>query len=109
MDVDFEDESFRREAESHRTLVRRNGDKRASLIERRLNTLRAVDNVADLRPLPGRFHPLSADRAGEWACDLDHPYRLVFEATPPTPTLPDGGVDWSWVTRITIRGVVDYH
>ena len=29
--------------------------------------------------LPGRFHPLTGDRAGQFALDLDHPNRLILE------------------------------
>ena len=27
----------------------------------------------------GHYHELTGDRKGEWACDLDQPYRLIFE------------------------------
>ena len=59
---------------------------------------------------PERRHQLRGDRAGQYAVDLVHPYRLVF--TPcddPVPRKPDGGIDTTRVTAITILEVTDYH
>jgi len=36
-------------------------------------------------------------------------YRLVFVPDDPIPTLADGGIDRSLVTKISITEVVDYH
>ena len=60
--------------------------------------------------VPGNCHQLSADRDGKFAVDLWGPYRLTFAPDhDPVPTLPDGGIDKSQVTKITIEEVVDYH
>ncbi len=50
------------------------------------------------------------DRKGQWACDLDHPYRLIF--TPhetPIPTDPNGRYIWIEIKSVEIVEIVDYH
>jgi proteic killer suppression protein len=42
--------------------------------------------------------------------DLDHPYRLIFEAAnDPIPRKEDGGLDWMKISAIVIIGVEDTH
>ena len=60
--------------------------------------------------LPGRFHPLTADRSGQFSLDLDGPYRLIFEpANEPLPVRPSGDLDLTKVTCVRIIEVVNYH
>lgn len=54
---------------------------------------RDFDELADIPPL--RFHPLSGDRAGQFAIRLTGQVRLVFGITGPD--------------TITIEEVFDYH
>jgi len=50
------------------------------------------------------------DRAGQLSLDLDGPYRLIFKpAHDPVPAKPDGGLDWSGVTAVSILEVRDTH
>ena len=66
--------------------------------------------LADLRNTPGGFHPLSADRSGQFALNLGGQFRLIFEPDEePIPRKPDGGIDESKVTNIVIEGIVNYH
>lgn len=59
---------------------------------------------------PDRRHQLHADRDEQYAVDLVHPHRLVFEPDHnPIPRKEDGGVDTEQVTAITIIEVIDYH
>lgn len=45
----------------------------------RLKQIEAAQSIDHLLKLPfGRCHALSADRAGQYAMDLEHPQRLVF-------------------------------
>ncbi len=49
-------------------------------IHLRLDQIRAsetVENLVEFRI--GRCHPLSMNRKGQYAMDLVHPYRLIFE------------------------------
>ena len=80
-------------------------------IGRRLDDLRAADNLAVIRKLPQmRCHELTGDRKGQLAVDVKHPQRIVFEpADEPVPKTPDGGLDWGNVRTIRILEVIDYH
>jgi len=87
------------------------GKPNANKLQQRLAELAAVDNLGDLRFLPGlRCHELVGDRRGQLVVDLVHPYRLVFiPEHNPIPQKPDGGLDWEKVKRIQIVEVTDYH
>jgi plasmid maintenance system killer protein len=90
--------------------VRRQCQKAQGKLKRRLDDIRAAENLSVLQSLPGRCHALKTDRRGQWAMDLDHPKRLVFEPFgEPLPLLPDGRLDVVRVTAIVINEIVDYH
>lgn len=77
----------------------------------RLAVLKAARTLA-LVPTtpPDRRHQLRGDRDEQFAVDLVHPHRLVFEANhDPLPRKDDGGIDVEQVTAITIIEVIDYH
>lgn len=77
------------------------GQIRAKLYNKRLGDLRNAYTLEDVRFLPGRYHELTGDHKGQWACDLDQPYRLVFEPhEKPLPTHGDGKFIW-----LKIKGV----
>ena len=91
-------------------MIRRHGDRRARIIRRRLDDLRAATVLEDMRSLPGRCHELRGDRAGQLSLDLDYPYRLIFEpANDPTPHKANEGLDWTKITAVEIVGVEDTH
>ena len=93
MDISFSDKKLQKVVNDDRKLVRKYGPKRANLIKRRLDALRAAETLEDVRHVPGRFHELTGDRKGQWACDLDHPYRLIFVPhEDPIPTDKDGKI-----------------
>jgi len=73
--------------------------------------LRAADTLADISTLPpARCHQLTADRAGQFAVDAQHPFRLIFEpAHDSVLRKEDGGIDLTRVTAIRIVEVTDYH
>ena len=49
-------------------------------IQQRIDEISAVDSVEDMIQYRiGRCHLLNGDRIGQYAVDLIHPYRLVFE------------------------------
>lgn len=52
----------------------------AAKIFQRINEIGSADSVDMLLQFSvGRCHPLKGNRNGEYAMDLVHPYRLVFE------------------------------
>ena len=111
MDITFRTRRLGRIFSSERLLRREYGDLMARTIRRSLNVLEGADNLTEVSVLPPfRRHLLSGDRAGQYAIDLVHPYRLVFEPShEPIPLLEDGGIDAFRVTAIEIIEVVDYH
>lgn len=84
------------------------GKRCAELLRERLDDLRAADDLEVMRNLPGRCHELTADRAGQFALDLEHPKRLVFEPLDGERTAK-AGLDWSTVTAVEIIEIIDYH
>lgn len=79
-------------------------------LKQRLADLDEVASLEDAFLLPGRCHPLKGNRAGQFAMDLVHPMRLVFvPMADPSSMRPDGGIDCTKVTGITILAVEDYH
>ena len=111
MDILFQKTRFEKECNDHSLLVRRYGQKQASLIRRRLDELRAAQTLADIRCLPGpRCHELKGNRAGQLSVDLDGPYRLIFRpANDPVPVNESGGLDWARVSAILVLKVEDTH
>jgi hypothetical protein len=66
--------------------------------------LQAADNLTRV-PTTGsiRCHQLSLDRDEQFAIDLVHPKRLVFEADhDPIPRQEDGGINKAKVTQVVI-------
>lgn len=83
----------------------------AKAIMKRMTVLRAARDLS-LVPVtpPERRHQLTEDRDEQYAVDLVHPKRLIFEVNhDPIPRNEDGGIDLTKVTAITIVEVVDYH
>src|SRR5664280_2034572 len=111
MDIAFKQDLLGKCANDHRYAQRKLGPLRAKKYLLRLQQIRAAACLNDLRNLPqADFHELKADRKGQLACDLDHPYRLIFvPAHNPIPKKQDGGLDWSQVTAVTVLEIVDYH
>lgn len=95
---------------SQSLLTRKCGPKQARRLYQRLDDLAAAGTLAEMFFLPGRFHPLTGDRAGQFALDLDHPNRLILEPDHnPIPRKKDGGIDVAAVTAVRIIAVEDYH
>ncbi len=111
MDVLFQDQKLAKVCNNEALLTRKHGPLRAKILRRRLDELRAAENLAILRSLPQvRCHELRGNRQGTLAVDLDQPYRLIFEpANNPVPRKQDGGLDWARVTTIRVLMVEDYH
>ncbi len=87
------------------------GVRNANRVRQRLAELRAASCLEEISHLPPpRRHPLHGDREGQFAVDLVHPFRLIFEpAHDPVPRKPDGGIDLAQVTSILVLEVEDYH
>lgn len=56
------------------------GNEMSEKIQMRIDEIRAVDTVEEMITYHiGRCHALTGNRKGQYAVDLVHPYRLVFE------------------------------
>ncbi len=112
MDVLFADEKSARFFSTHSTLQKRYGATGAAKIALRLQQLVAAPTLAHMRDLPGRCHALVGDRSGQFAVDVHHPCRLIFEsanALPADDGLSEGRDVWERVDAVRIIEVVDYH
>ena len=83
----------------------------ALTIMARIGVLRNASTLSKVPTTrPERRHQLKGDRKEQFAVDLVHPFRLVFEPNHvPLPRKQDGGIDLEQVTAIKILEVVDYH
>lgn len=86
------------------------GKTRSDKIKQRLGDLFDAVTLEDVRHLPGNYHELSGNRKGQWACDLDQPYRLIFiPHEEPIPTDPNGKYIWIEIKGVEIIEIVNYH
>jgi len=111
LDIAFRTRKLEKTFNSAGELQKAYGARMAKAIMIRLAVLKAARTL-DLVPTtpPDRRHQLRGDRDEQFAVDLVHPRRLVFEPNhDPLPRKDDGGIDVEQVTAITIIDVVDYH
>lgn len=86
------------------------GPRMAALIQERLASLEAVENLEVMRKLPGRCHELTGDLRGYLALDLVHPDRLIFRPVDDhLSKVEGGGLDWRGVRSIEVWRIADYH
>ena len=110
MNIKFCNNKLKKYANKDRDGQKNLGAKRFKLFKRRLDQIKSAKNLEDLRYVPGRFHELKENKKGQWACDLDHPYRLIF--TPqenPIPKDKDGKYIWVEILGVEIVKIEDYH
>ena len=110
MHIKFENNNLEKYANNDRLGFKKLGQKRFTKFKQRLDQLKASKTLEDVRFQPGRFHELTSDRKGQWACDLDHPYRLIFEPQEnPIPTDDDGKYIWVEIKAVGVIEIDDYH
>ncbi len=111
MDIAFRTSKLEKTFNATAVLRKAHGARMAKVVMTRMAVLKAARNLM-LVPTtpPDRRHQLRGDRDEQFAVDLVHPYRLVFEPNhKPAPRKEDGGIDTERVTAITILDVADYH
>ena len=109
MEVDYESPRFETLIHNERALKKAYGAETVKKLAIRITTIHESKSLAELHFQPGRTHPLTGDRAGRFAMDLPSGRRLEFRPTPPVPTKPDGGVDLTKVTSITLIEISDHY
>jgi toxin HigB-1 len=83
----------------------------ARQLGRRLAVLKAAPTLRHVPTTkPDRRHALQGDRNGQFAVDVEHPFRLVFEpAELNVCRRLDGSIDIDQVVAIRILDIGDYH
>lgn len=108
MEIQFRDKKIRELCEKRAVAEKKLGTPSARKLLLRLQELEAASKVSDL--VAGNPHPLKGSRHGQFALDLAGGWRLVFApANTPRPTRPDGSIDWTQVTIVSIEYIGDYH
>lgn len=111
MEVSFTSRSMQKACSSEKEMRKTWGAPMAKKLQQRLAELRAASTLEDVSRLPpARCHELTANRKGQVSVDLVHPHRLILVPDhKPVPARPEGGLDWTQVTRIVVLEVCDPH
>lgn len=98
MEIEYKSRSVEKMCTDASYAERKYGMEMASKIQQRIREIKASDSVEFMiRNNIGRCHPLKGDRKNQFAVDLIHPRRLVFEKK------------GSEIQVANIIEVVDYH
>ena len=98
MEVTYKNKKLEAICENYSKAVKAYGEDIASRIHLRIDQIKSSESVEFMMTYSiGRCHKLKHDRAGTYAVDLTHPYRLVFE------------VKEDEIQIANILEVVDYH
>jgi toxin HigB-1 len=110
MEVNFLNIRLKKTCESSAERKKRYGEPAAGKLKGRLDDLDAAQNLEAMRNLPGHWEELTGNRKGQFSCRLAGGLRLIVASTrQPSPSKPDGGLDWRAIDQVTILEVVDYH
>ena len=98
MDITYKNNKIKKVCTDAKAAERIYGRETADKIHQRIDEIGAADTVEMMIGFRiGRCHPLTQNRKGQYAVDLVHPYRLVFEK--------NGGE----IQIANILEIVDYH
>ena len=80
MKVEYKNRSIQKVCTDASAAERKYGYEMAEKIQLRIDQITAADTVEQMVQYRiGRCHPLKGNRKGQYAVDLVHPQRLVFE------------------------------
>lgn len=108
MEIYFENDKLLELADDERKASKKLGKIQAQLFFKRLESLYLASSPSELISLPGNFHSLKHNRNGQWACNLSHPLRLIFEIQK-TENLLGSKNDATDSFKVTIIEIIDYH
>ena len=80
MDITYKTRKLESICTDAKAAEKAHGREMAEIIHQRIDEIKAADTVEMMIQFHiGRCHPLKLNRKGQYAVDLVHPYRLVFE------------------------------
>lgn len=98
MEITYKNKKIEKVCTDARTAERAYGREMACKIHQRIDEISASETIEMMiRFHIGRCHPLTQNRKGQYAVDLVHPYRLVFEK------------NGNEIQIANILEIVDYH
>lgn len=110
MIITFTNKKLEGLANNYKKCQKQMGKSRTTLFNKRLNDLINAVTLEDTRHLPGKYHELTGNRKGQWSCDLDQPYRLIFEPhEKPIPVSKNGNFIWLEIKGVEVIEIIDYH
>lgn len=107
MDIYFASKKLEKLCSDSREATKVLGTDCARKLRARLADLQAADTVSEL--VAGRPHPLTGNRAGQFALDLAGGQRLVFQPKRGGAAKASTTLDWKRVTAVEIIFIGDYH
>ena len=80
MQVEYKSKEIKKVCTNASVATKKYGSHMAELIQQRIDQIRAAENVEELIQFRiGRCHALSGNRKKQYAMDLVHTQRLIFE------------------------------
>lgn len=108
MEIYFENDKLLELAEDECKASKKLGKIQAQLFFKRLESLYFASSPSELNSLPGNFHLLKHNRNGQWACNLVHPFRLIFEIQKIITPI-ESKIKGACSYKVTIIEIIDYH
>ena len=110
MDIFFGTRKLAKACNSERELRKQYGERMAKTIAMRLAVLKHARTLSFVPTTPPeRRHRLAGKRKAQYAVDLVHPHRLVFEPRRSSSAPNDAEDGDGDVTAITVIEITDYH
>ena len=79
MEIEFKNKKIEKICTDYGFAMRKIGKRSAEILRQRIIQIRnSVSAEYMIEKQIGRCHELKGDRKGQYAVDLEHPYRLVF-------------------------------
>lgn len=107
MELEFKSSKIKKQCEDPSVAQKDFGAKIGLKLAQRVRELEAAICLQDVKCIkPARLHRLEGKRQHQYAVDLEHPFRLVFE-----PYLDEGVeiFELSKINVVKIEEVLDYH
>jgi proteic killer suppression protein len=98
LEIEYSNRSIEKVCTNASVAVKKHGQEMANKIHQRIDEIHAADTVEEMVQFKiGRCHHLHQNRKSQYAVDLVHPYRLVFEK------------EGNEIQVVNIIEIVDYH